>query len=365
MLKIRFRLYFLAAAAAVLALGCSLLGAKTATPQSGDGAVNATAPIATTDAPTTPASTLAPAAAEMPVATQTAEGLPPDNCPQNLGRITFTYDQVGKSNSNGYEIYVMNADGSGQTRLTTNEVYDSHPAWSPGRCRIAYTSYNHDGDNDIYVMNADGSNQTQLTNDPARDMFPEWSPDGKQIAFVSYRDGFRNLFIMNPDGSNQRQVTKNNGDYSQWPSWAPSGDEIAFTYQPAGPQDKEQGVYAIHPDGSGQRKLIPSSGDSSDSEPAWSPDGKTLFFISNRSSQTEIWRINPDGSSPRQVSNTSSVNVTPSHSLHVSPDGKKLIFYGVGPGSEQFGEEVYVINIDGSGMKTITHTPDNDQWPNW
>src|SRR5262245_49125199 len=68
--------------------------------------------------------------------------------------------------------------------------------------RIAFTS-KRDGNNEIYVMNADGSGQTNLTNNPASDAGPAWSPDGRQIAFGSFRDGNGEIYVMNADGSGQ------------------------------------------------------------------------------------------------------------------------------------------------------------------
>src|SRR5205807_3314416 len=76
------------------------------------------------------------------------------------------------------EIYVMNADGSGVTQLTTmGTAFD--PAWSPDGTKIAF-----DDGNEIYVINADGSGLRNITNDPAHfDGTPVWSPDGSKIAF--------------------------------------------------------------------------------------------------------------------------------------------------------------------------------------
>jgi Tol biopolymer transport system component len=343
--------YLITFVAALLVLGCSLLGGKPP---------EITAALVKTPASTanafTPANLITPAPA--------AAATPADNCPQNLGRIVFAYESLEKTSNNENEIYSMAADGSGRTRLTDNPIYDSHPAWSPGRCTIAFTANTTPNNDDIYVMDFDGSNKRQLTSDPARDMFPRWSPDGTQIAFISYRGGYRNLYIMAADGSGQRPVTTNPGEYSQWLAWSPDGSEIGFTFEPE-PGKGEQGIYAIHPDGSGLRKLIPSAGSSHDSEPAWAPDGETIYFLSNRSSQMEIWRANADGSKPAQVSQLSAANVNPTHSLHVSPDGKKLIFFGVGPGVEQYNEEIYTLNIEGSNLKPITRSKGNDEWPDW
>ena len=86
------------------------------------------------------------------------------------GQIAFVSRRDGDT-----EIYVMNADGTGQTRLTNNPARESDPAWSPDGTKIAFSS-NRDGNDEIYVMDADGSGQTRLTNDAGTDSAPAWSP---------------------------------------------------------------------------------------------------------------------------------------------------------------------------------------------
>jgi len=115
-----------------------------------------------------------------------------------IGKIAFTSDRDGNT-----EIYTMDADGGGQTRLTENPAEDYSPGWSPDGTRLVFVSA-RDGNPEIYVMQADGSGQTRLTNNTADDLSPSWTPNGAQIAFVTNRDGNDEIYLMNADGSNQR-----------------------------------------------------------------------------------------------------------------------------------------------------------------
>jgi Tol biopolymer transport system component len=121
-----------------------------------------------------------------------------------------------------WEIYVMNADGSEQIRLTHNFGEDTLPNWSPDGTRLAFNSATV-GDTDIYVINADGTGLTQLTSDPAPEYDPSWSPDGSMIAFARGIDEdprSAHIYLMQSDGSAQKQITDTPA--SDWnPVWQP------------------------------------------------------------------------------------------------------------------------------------------------
>src|SRR5678816_285716 len=106
-------------------------------------------------------------------------------------RIVFNSSRDGND-----EIYVMNGDGSGITRLTTNTSSDFRPSWSRDGTRVAMQA-ERDGNLEIYAMNDDGSNQTRLTTSDVYDYAPAWSPDGTRIAFQSQTPaGVSGIYVM-------------------------------------------------------------------------------------------------------------------------------------------------------------------------
>ncbi len=166
---------------------------------------------------------------------------------------------------------------------------------------IAFAS-ERDGNYEIYVMNADGSEQIRLTNDPATDVSPAWSPDGRRLAFPSERNGSYGIYVMNADGSRQTRLT-NYRDYS--PAWSPDGRRIAFLSQ----RDNNQDIYAMNADGSGQVRLTNDPGE--DVDPAWSADGNRIAFVSHRDANFEIYVMNVDGSGKSRLTNNFQKDLSP------------------------------------------------------
>lgn len=214
----------------------------------------------------------------------------------------------------GYEVYIMNADGTGRTKLTDNTASKNAPTFSPDGEQLAFSS-NRDGNSEIYVMNADGTGQTRLTNDPAGDIQPSFSPDGERLAFTSYRDGDPEIYVMNADGTGQTRLTDILED-ARDAAWSPDGEQIAFSSQ----RHESQGsagqygfdyssIYTISADGTGLKNLS-SSGFEFEGDPSWSPDGTKIVYMEGQyqgfggPSSYSISVMDADGSEPRSLTGT-------------------------------------------------------------
>ena len=126
-----------------------------------------------------------------------------------------------------WQVWAMNADGSGKRKLTPKGAHNFNPVWSPDGQRIAFEAGGRQVDSykpgsagfGVYVMNADGSAQQRLTRGGSQ---PHWSPDGRKIAYLSKRGGNRDIWIMNADGSGQRNLTRAAGRRESSPVWSPA-----------------------------------------------------------------------------------------------------------------------------------------------
>ena len=281
------------------------------------------------------------------------------------GKIAFTSDRDGNK-----EIYLMNADGTGQTRLTSNTIVDDHPIWSPNRNKLAFVSQRQTGGFAIFQINIDGTNRVEVTplsqfvDVPPTGTVPfsmSWSPDGKKIAF---QDPYYNdIWVVDVETHARKNLTNDGGGtiglYDHNPAWSPDGTTILY----ASPRYNGicAALYAINPDGTNRRLVVPCQAYS----PSWSPDGSKIVFVNLvEEFSSELHIANSDGTNV-QTFDGGYPDPNYRDNPRWSPDRRKIAFSMRGP-APNYDIEIYVKNIDGTGFAQLTDTPAGRNYrPSW
>lgn len=335
-----------------------------------------------------PEATLPPAAetpAETPPAVQPADGETPAGAETEVapgilslddltGRIVFTRNESPPAFESN-EIYVLSLPDGSLTRLTTNDVVDWIPRWSPDGQAISFTSYRAQN-YDVWVMGADGSQPVQQIALPAWDDYPAWSPDGSQFAFSStdFTGGVGNSEIFVGSGSgNVTRVTTNTAR-DEWPAFSPDGTTLADSSD----RDGDMEIY-LFPAGGGTAVQL-TDDPAYDEQPAWSPDGEWIAFVRKSYDATgdgvftqeddngygDIWIGRRDGSEFQQLT-------TDHQAAHPawSPDGQYIVFSRFsdlnanGAVDPEDGSDLWVISYSGSESVPLLEGPQRDWAPDW
>lgn len=312
-----------------------------------------------------------------------------------------------KNVSGHSDIFLQRIDGHSAINLTNEKLFDdSEPSFSPDGNLIAFRSERDGGG--IFVMGATGESVRRIAE---RGHNPSWSPDGKQILFSEQKSeplyvyGLRNLYVA--DLSTGASRVFYDGVDVQQPVWSPHGYRVAFWTAIAGTRD----IQTI--DRSGRASTVrPVTADpETDWNPVWSPDGRYLYFLSDRDGTTNLWRIAIDEASgqthgqpeplrlPSRATSSFSLagdgrrflyqsdtfyselrrfEVDPSRrTLHgdpapllsgslraryfaQSPDGKWIALAAAAPQ-----EDIYVMAADGTGIRQLTNDPARDRGVGW
>ena len=258
---------------------------------------------------------------------------------------------------------MMAADGSSVRRLTRTSANETLPNWSPDGTEIAFLSFQDDLESldadaspaEIKIMQADGSGVRTLTTPEPQTGAITWSPDAERVAFAAQG----NTHVMRADGSQRHVWTDAEGD-EDWPSWSPDGRLILVASSTPGPEQ----LSMIPADGSDPTPLQQLG-----SEGAWSPDGKSIAFVSDRDGEpdardpvdwnAEIYVATADGSRVSRITQIRNDHWPPAW----SPDGTHLAFTSDGCKDNS---EILITEASETGRSwNATHHPARDLFPSW
>lgn len=306
----------------------------------------------------------------------------PDSTLEAALRIVFVSERTGSP-----QIWLMNADGSGQVQLT-QQGDNRGPQWSPDNREILFET-NRDGVWGTYTMNADGTGQRPLertgqcvsagyswrgrlsyaclvddnwelfveseriTNNDTDDRLYAWSPLDDRIIFEARREGDSYRVLMRVHASGDGLVGLTDSGYLSWNvTWSPDAARLAF----ASNRDGNARVFTMLTDGTGWQALTPRNRWSQ--LPAWSPDGRWISFVS--SDTDEVWslyRIDTNGDRQILLSRYAHPGQLPAW----SHDSVRLAFSGNADGDF----EIYVVNHDGTELIQLTSNRSDDHSPQW
>jgi len=252
-------------------------------------------------------------------------------------KVAFVVTRMDSSeNSYKSDIELVDVASGRLKRLTTHPASDTSPRWSPEGTRLAFVS-ERGGDPQIWVIDIGGGEATKLTSAEGGATDPVWSPDGKMIAYLSRVD---------PD--------------VKTPAIEKKGDvtiirRLKYRFRGRYWDGKRSHIFLVSSEGGESRQL--TFGDFDDSDPQWSPDSKSIAFVSNRTKDpennidTNIWMVPADGGSPVQIT----TNPGPDNSPRFSPDGKYLAYRA----SLRFNYEsdeydIYLAPLEGGGHTNLT-----------
>jgi len=325
------------------------------------------ATVAATLSPPTDIPTLAPTTTKQPILEFTATpDSTPDTGPTPLGgggQIAFASTRSGAP-----QIYLINVDGTGLKLITNMENGACQPSWSPDGLQLVFISPcrargdfydNAFKDSSLYLIHADGTGQTALTTIPGADFDPAWSPDGDRIAFASMRDGRKEIYVLTINTGAVTRLTNSTGDVeNSQPSWAPLGNQIVYTVKRVGAYQ----VWSMSDTGQGNVQVVRSGQQLWDYAPVWMPDSETILFNQRNLGPSQPWLMTIRFEDREKQDPTKLDLRSPIENVHFSPDGLWLVFESQNDAGNR---DIYFMTVTGGDRTRLTNDPKSDFDPVW
>lgn len=255
-------------------------------------------------------------------------------------------------NPAGSQIYTVREDGAGLRRLTRAGPWeDTAPAWSRDGTKLAFGRRDGKGWQ-LHVMDANGSGLHAVTKPQPLADRPSWSPDGRQVVFVGLPSGLpstgcyaQQLYVISLRSSGIRQLTRFAAfpGGASAPAWSPDGERILFSGKKSADEKAHSDLWVIGANGLGLRRLIANATD-----PAWSPHAKTIAFVRGG----DVYTASANGTNVRRVAHTRDSESLPSW----SPDGARIAVARDRSPKDWKKEtlRVYVVAAHGTSARAIT-----------
>ena len=216
------------------------------------------------------------------------------------------------------DIWIVPADGGEAVALTEGPAYHSEPAFSPDGGHIAFTM-DIDGNLELGIVAVAGGEVRQLTDNPELDFAPDWSGDGKSLLFASRRNGSLDILRLEIDSGQITKVIAGPGNEYQ-PKVSPDGQSLAFV-APVANRTGSGGIWTM-PLPAGEATLVHYEESSYRLKPHWSADGKTLTYVSDAAGSTDLAIVPAAGGNRVRLTEEPTGEFDPA----VSPNGTRIAF---------------------------------------
>ncbi len=307
-----------------------------------------------------------------PTATHTPSPQPP--APAEY-RLIFSRRAEGEER---YSLYAIRGDGREEVRLTGGQTSDRSPAPAADGQRVAFAS-DYRGGREVVLARLDallgglsvptavpaveGQTPVAAASGPIQAVTGyassrlegvSWSSDGFRIAFSANFDGDDEIYLINADGTGLVKLTDNTAS-DRDPAWSPNGLTVVFASDRDGAGQYE--LYSVEPNAANLTRLTDSAG--SNLDPAWSPDSRFIVFVSDRDRDADLYIMNADGTNERLLTtNDPAEDRYPAW----SPDGRWIAYSS---NRESTNPQIYLIDPYGERIVRVTAGSGDDVDPAW